>query len=211
MSREQRKPRTLATRAMLVLALVLLAGLLVGVHAVWSPREDAPARVDAVVVLSSGEDRRIKGREMVSQSDVSDVLVYSLSNRLRRQIAEGDVTVVDAPGNGELKGNQIEECGADLGPYAVLCVYPRPNSTAGEALAVAELAESEGWDSVLIVTERSHLLRARTTFSRCVPEWLQVYVSASPGPSSLGEKAYRTVYELLATARDLFVDPCPDR
>ena len=210
MSQEQRKSRALA-RVALMAFLVLLVGLLVGVHAVWNPHEDSPSNVDAVVVLSSGEDRRVKGREIVAKSDVSDVLVYSLSNRLRRQIAEGDVTVVDAPRDGELKGNQIEECGADLGPYAVLCVYPRPNSTAGEALAVAELAESEGWDSVLIVTERSHLLRARTTFSRCVPEWLQVYVSASPGPSSLGEKAYRTVYELLATARDLFVDPCPDR
>ena len=196
---------------MLVLALVLLAGLLVGVHAVWSPREDAPARVDAVVVLSSGEDRRVKGREIVAKSDVSDVLVYSLSNRLRRQIDEGEVAVVGALEGNELGSDEIEACDTDFGTYAVLCVYPRPNSTAGEALAVSELAEKEGWDSVLIVTERSHLLRARNTFSRCVPEWLQVYVSASPGPSSLGEKAYRTVYELLATARDLFIDPCPDR
>lgn len=210
MSQEQRKSRALA-RVALMAFLVLLVGLLVGVHAVWNPHEDSPSNVDAVVVLSSGEDRRVKGREIVAKSDVSDVLVYSLSNRLRRQIDEGEVAVLGALEGKELGSDEIEECDTNFGTYAVLCVYPRPNSTAGEALAVAELAESEGWDSVLIVTERSHLLRARTTFSRCVPEWLQVYVSASPGPSSLGEKAYRTVYELLATARNLFVDPCPDR
>ena len=117
MSQEQRKPRTLATRAMLVLALVLLAGLLVGVHAVWSPREDAPARVDAVVVLSSGEDRRVKGREIVAKSDVSDVLVYSLSNRLRRQIDEGEVAVVGALEGNELGSDEIEACDTDFGVW----------------------------------------------------------------------------------------------
>lgn len=201
-------------KASLILSVLLVAlAVLGGVYVVWNPYEDRPDQVDAVIVLGSGADRRTKGREVVVEDDVSGTLVFSLSQRILGELKRGDLEVVepwaaDPSSAAHWPDGTIEQCDAEYNGYSVLCLYPAPNSTAGEALGTAQLAAEEGWESILVVTETSHLLRARNTFNRCTPEDLTIYGVASEGPPSLREKAYRTVYELVANARDLFVSPC---
>ncbi len=50
---------------------------------------------------------------------------------------------------------------------AVVCLHPEPYDTRGEAEAFARLARARGWRSVLVVSSRYHLVRARMLFDRC--------------------------------------------
>ena len=58
-------------------------------------------------------------------------------------------------------------CAGRPAPVAVACFHPAPYSTRGEAEAFARLADRRGWRSVVVVSSRYHLLRARMLFERC--------------------------------------------
>jgi uncharacterized SAM-binding protein YcdF (DUF218 family) len=49
----------------------------------------------------------------------------------------------------------------------VVCFHPDPYSTRGEAEAFSRLAAKRGWRSVVVVSSRYHLVRARMLFERC--------------------------------------------
>lgn len=49
----------------------------------------------------------------------------------------------------------------------VICRPPVPSTTRGEALMARELAESFGWNTVIVVSWRYHLPRARRIFDEC--------------------------------------------
>jgi uncharacterized SAM-binding protein YcdF (DUF218 family) len=131
-----------------LLLLVVAAWLVVCFFLFLRPREDAPARADAVVVLAGGRKQRLeKGLELVRRG-VSDVLVISdgrseewpQANRLCREGGRG---------------------------FRVLCFRPDPYSTQGEARAVARLGRRRGWRSVAVVTSTFHVYRSRLLVERC--------------------------------------------
>ena len=51
--------------------------------------------------------------------------------------------------------------------YTLLCEVPSPSSTRGEARLIAGLAAERGWKTVVVVTSRYHLYRARVLIRRC--------------------------------------------
>lgn len=52
-------------------------------------------------------------------------------------------------------------------PYSVRCLRPDPDTTLGEARAIAELAADESWDTLLVVTSSYQLSRASLLLGRC--------------------------------------------
>jgi len=62
----------------------------------------------------------------------------------------------------------------------VLCPRPDPYSTTGEARLVAKLARERGWDSIVVVSSRFHLYRARLLFERCFGGRLAFVGAPSP-------------------------------
>jgi uncharacterized SAM-binding protein YcdF (DUF218 family) len=58
-------------------------------------------------------------------------------------------------------------CAGRPAPVRVLCLHPIPYSTRGEARAVTRLAADHHWRSILVVTSRYHINRARILFERC--------------------------------------------
>ena len=139
-------------RRLLVAVLALIAAWLVAclVLFVWSPwAGSAPAHADAVVVLS-GDHRRLPPALELIKRRVAPVLAIS--------------SVQDTPKWREARAL----CSA--GRYVdarVLCFRAVPYSTRGEARAVARLARERGWSSVVVVTSRFHVTRARMLFRRC--------------------------------------------
>jgi uncharacterized SAM-binding protein YcdF (DUF218 family) len=114
---------------------------------VWPPGHEA-ARADAVVVLAGARGPRLaKGVELVRRG-VAPVLVVS-----------------DGWSPTWPEANRL--CAGRQAPVAVACFHPAPYSTHGEAEAFARLADSRGWRSVVVVSSRYHLLRARMLFERC--------------------------------------------
>jgi uncharacterized SAM-binding protein YcdF (DUF218 family) len=111
------------------------------------PHLDRVTHADAVVVLSGGRtDRLPKGLALV-QEGVAPTLVIS------------DGHAADYPQANKLcRGGQ---------PFKVICFRPDPYSTRGEAEEVGRLARKHHWRSLVVVTSRYHVFRARILFKRC--------------------------------------------
>jgi uncharacterized SAM-binding protein YcdF (DUF218 family) len=117
-----------------------------GVLFLW-PHEDSPRRADAVVVLAGGKVARLGKALDLMRRHVAPVLVIS-------------------DGRDPLWPQANRLCDGHA-PFTVLCFYPHPYSTQGEAETVARMGSASGWRSIVVVTSRYHVTRARILFQRC--------------------------------------------
>lgn len=141
-----------ARRGRVLRAVVVTFLVLVVAVAVWlalcfrfvvHPTIDEPGTADAVVVLGGDEEVGWReGRRLVDDG-VADELVVS--------------TPVGRPA----------ECDVPPPGIEVTCFVPEPSTTRGEAQMIRRLAEERGWDSVVVVTWRSHIARSRLLVERC--------------------------------------------
>jgi uncharacterized SAM-binding protein YcdF (DUF218 family) len=117
---------------------------------VWPPAETgAPARADAVIVLS-GSTRRLPPALALIRRRVAPVLALSSVSLTPKWKAARRLCRV-----GKYDG------------APVLCFLAHPYSTRGEARAVAELAQQHGWRSIVVVSSTFHLTRTDLLFRRC--------------------------------------------
>jgi uncharacterized SAM-binding protein YcdF (DUF218 family) len=138
-----------------ILVLAVLAWLAACAFLFVWPREDAPRRVDAIVVLAGGRKLRLEKGLALIRRHVADTLVIS-----------------DGRAEGWPEANRL--CARGGPGFRVLCFKPYPYSTQGEAQGVARLARARGWRSVAVVTSTFHVFRARMLFERCVPGDVEV-------------------------------------
>jgi uncharacterized SAM-binding protein YcdF (DUF218 family) len=126
--------------------------------AVLRPATDRPAPADAVVSLSGGLERLPRAAQLVADG-MADVLVVAgtTDSALHERLCRGDQR------------------------FEVLCPRPEPDTTRNEARNVAQLAASRHWRTLVVVTSKSHVARARLLFSRCFDGSLKV-VAAEPLP-----------------------------
>lgn len=110
-------------------------------------RADQLKRVDAIVVLSGDHD----GRE-----------AYGL--QLAEQGYAGTVLISRSNNSNDAVYTRACQKRADIN---VICRVPTPLTTRGEAIMSRELAEQYGWKSILVVSWRYHLPRARKIFDQC--------------------------------------------
>ena len=115
--------------------------------------DDAASRADAVIVLS-GSKRRLPVALELMRRNVAPTLVVSYGLEPRNRLSRRVCTT-----------RQV---------FAVLCPKPDPFSTRGEARLIARLASEHGWSSIIVVTSRFHLLRARLLIERCYDGRLQM-------------------------------------
>jgi uncharacterized SAM-binding protein YcdF (DUF218 family) len=125
---------------------------------VWPSTSDVD-RADAVVVLDGGAGERLDKARALMARGVAPTLALSTGREM------------DADEAGDLctKRQQFE----------VVCFTPRPDSTRGEARAVARLARDKGWNEVVLVTSTYHVTRARMLLERCFDGRVDA-VAASP-------------------------------
>jgi uncharacterized SAM-binding protein YcdF (DUF218 family) len=133
----------------LLLALVLAAVVVVGLTfpLFVSPPTDEPGRADAVVVFAGGDgERQEEGLRLVREG-VAPALVIS---------------------DGGLPGSRnARVCRERPAGLRLYCLSPDPATTRGEARQFAELAEREGWESLVLVTSNYHVRRAGLLLDRC--------------------------------------------
>ncbi len=122
--------------------------VLTGLWLRWPSNDELPDTVDAVVVFAGGRGERLRTALEVMDTGVSPVLV----------IMNGEV-----PGWG--RANRV--CADPELPYDVRCPFPDPDTTRGEAQTISAIAETEGWDDLVVVTSDYHLHRSRTLLDRC--------------------------------------------
>jgi uncharacterized SAM-binding protein YcdF (DUF218 family) len=137
------------TRRRLPVALLAVVAVLVALtyRLFVFPSTDPPGRADAVVVFAGGDGERQDEGERLVRQGVAPVLV----------ISDGGL-----PGSDNARLCRERPAGLDL-----RCVSPDPATTRGEARAFADLAEGEGWRSLVLVTSTYHLRRAELLLGRC--------------------------------------------
>lgn len=157
-------------RRILALALVGLACVLgAATYRLFvAPSTDAAERVDAVVMFVGGRGERLTTAEALMDDGVATVLV----------IPNGEIAGWDA-------GNRACREERD---YEVLCPFPDPDTTRGEARLIAELAHREGWDELAVVTSTYHLARATLLLDRC----FDGTIVAIEAPTDLGPVSWAT-------------------
>ena len=123
---------------------VTLAALSVPLFITYA--DDSVSSADAVIVLS-GSKKRLPVALALMRRDVAPTLVVSYGLEPNHPRSRRVCTTLQA--------------------FAVLCPKPDPFSTRGEARMIARLAAERGWRSVVVVTSRFHLVRARLLIERC--------------------------------------------
>jgi uncharacterized SAM-binding protein YcdF (DUF218 family) len=130
---------------LLAVVAVALAGLTYPLFVF--PSTDEPGRADAVVVFAGGDGERQEGGARLVREGVAPVLV----------ISDG----------GEPDGPRAGLCRERPPGLRLYCFTPDPATTRGEARRFAELADREGWRSLVLVTSNYHVLRAGLLLERC--------------------------------------------
>jgi len=143
--------RAVVRRLLLVVAALVFAWLVAClVLFVWPPAESSPpAHADVVVVLS-GNKRRLRPALALIRRGVAPVLALSTVQRTRHWPEAERLCATH------------RYAGA-----RVVCFTAIPFSTEGEARTVARLVRERGWRSVVVVTSTFHVTRAHMLFRRC--------------------------------------------
>lgn len=149
-----------------VLAAILILVGVSGAFLYTNAREDPIRKVDAVVVLGGEHDGREDYGLSLVREGVAPVLLlsdpYSPSDTTMRRVCQESVANVE-----------------------VLCKRPEPLTTRGEAILARQLGQERGWKSVIVVSWRYHLPRARRIFEQCF----------SPDPGALIMRAVPRNYD----------------
>lgn len=140
--------RALFAACAVLLSIMALVGAGVPVYVL--PQVDPLRRADAVLVLGGqGIDRYAYGLELGRRGYAPIVL---FSNPYGE---DTDIDEVREPCRGAHQGFTLE------------CFAPNPPTTVGEGRELRRLAAERGWRTVIVVTMRPHLSRARYILERC--------------------------------------------
>ncbi|PQP25191.1 hypothetical protein C5613_10130 [Rhodococcus opacus] len=143
-------------RRLAIIAVSALGAAAVGVaslggmgYLLYSQSQVDPIRpVDAIVVLGGDRDGREEyGIELAREGFSSNVVLSNPYWKGDRKMAEF--------------------CAIQDQRFTVTCIPPQPSTTRGEALFTRDLAAQHGWTSVMVISWRYHLPRARYIFSQC--------------------------------------------
>ncbi|MGV9860960.1 YdcF family protein [Gordonia sp. NPDC003425] len=145
-------------RVFLALVVVLLLGTLatagLGYQLFYRDHSDSLRKVDAIVVLGGEHDGREDYGLTLAREGYANTVVVSnpyINNEYTRA--------------GTVLMNRI--CSSSTDKIEVICFRPDPSTTRGEAMFVQRLAEQRHWKSVIAVSWRYHLVRARYIFGQC--------------------------------------------
>jgi uncharacterized SAM-binding protein YcdF (DUF218 family) len=171
-------------RLFTVLLLVAVAGFGIGIWLfLLRPEDPLPAHADAVFVLA-GSPKRLPVALNLVGAGIAKTLVVSEDSETNDK-ARYDLCHAQQPKR-----------------YTLVCMRASPFSTRGEAELIGRLATSHRWQSLVVVTSRYHLYRAKLLIDRCTQA--RVSMRATDGDSwSQKAAAIPLEYAKLARAETL--------
>jgi hypothetical protein len=99
-----------------------------------------------------------------------------------------------------------ELCATPHTEFALHCVIPNPPTTKGEARELRRLASQYGWRTVIVVTFRPHISRARFILEHCFDG--DLVMVASPADISVPRYAFEYVYQTAGYLRAVLQSGC---
>jgi hypothetical protein len=181
--------RTRLRVEVVVLALIAVVASVVaiGIPVYALPQTDHPEHVDVVLVLGPINDTRMQAARDLVDAGRADALL---------------VSVTDPASDDRLTRSACDPAQAAV----VICFAPDPDTTQGEARALAAAAAEHGWTSAAVVTITPHLDRARLIVGRCFAGDLAM-VDADV-PLDARQWAWHWLYETGAFAKAAITPSC---
>ncbi|WP_433503832.1 YdcF family protein [Pseudonocardia halophobica] len=152
-----------------------------------TPRLDELRPADAIVVLGgNGYERYPYALELALQGYAPRVVVSNPAG-------EQDIWLTDL-------------CSHQRYTFTVTCFSPEPATTKGEAEELHRLAVEQQWRSVIVVTFRPHISRARYILSRCFDG--QLMIAESPADLSFEYWVWTYIYQTAGYIRAALQPAC---
>jgi len=181
-SGRRRVLRRVISAGLLLIALVV-GGLPVYVH----PQVDPLRHADAILILGGEDYRRYPfGFELGVQGWAPTVVVSN----------------PHGPDDAWL----TNYCATPHPQLHLECFVPHPATTKGEGQELRRLAEQHGWRTVIVVTFRPHVSRARFILEQCFTG--DLVMVASPADTSVPSWAFQYVYQTLGYLRAVVQPGC---
>jgi hypothetical protein len=163
-------------RALIAVALIvaIFSGLTARLF-IWPARGGVPAHVSAIVEMAATDDP-IPAALRLARQHRAPVLLISRGTR----------------------ANNLQ-CPPAVPGVRLVCFYPSPATTQGEAEFAGRMAARYHWKSVVLVTTDPQASRGRLRLERCFPG--HIYVTTSPVP--LHSWPHEIAYEWAAMVKAL--------
>lgn len=160
----------------------------IAVHGFQHPMSDEPLDDGPIVVLGGDPQRLDVALTLrAERDDPALVLFHDLADHWLEAGEDCD--------RDEIDGDGVDRDEVDRGE--VLCAWPEPVSTYGEARLLGRLQRERDWGGVTVVTSGFHTTRTRSVFQRCVDG--PIAVVASDGASGHRISVFRASHEAAAT------------
>jgi hypothetical protein len=160
------------------LAVVLFAAATARLF-VWPDLDTPPVGVDAIIELAGPGER--------------DQTALDLARGHKAPVLAQSTTATE---------ERTGDCLPPVPGVTIVCFHADPETTRGEARRIGRLARQYHWKSIVLVTTRDHVWRARLRVSRCFPG--DIYVTTAPLPPL--DWFYVIPYQWAATAKALVVE-----
>jgi uncharacterized SAM-binding protein YcdF (DUF218 family) len=167
--------------------LLLTAALIAGLPVYARPQIDRLRHADAIFILGGYGDLR-----------------YSFGLELGKHGWAPNVVVSNPRGKDDPWLTNY--CATRYRGFDLNCFYPDPPTTKGEGRELRRLASQYGWKTVIVVTFRPHISRARFILQHCFDG--DLVLVASPDHLSAHEWAFEYVYQTAGYARALLQPGC---
>ncbi len=178
-----RRRRTIIVSVLCSALVFALAGMPVYV----APQIDQLRRADAIFVLGgNGYQRYPDAMELALQGVAPRVVVSNPAG-------DQDVWLSDL-------------CEHQRYPFTVTCFQPEPATTLGEARELRRLATEQGWRTVVVVTFRPHISRARYILHQCFDG--DLIMTESESDLSLEDWVWAYAYQTAAYVRAAVQPAC---
>lgn len=153
-------------RRIVVISAILLVGTIAAGFPVYvTPQIDSLRKADAIFVLGgNGYERYPYAIELALQGLAPQVVISNPAG-------EADLWLTDL-------------CANKRYSFSISCFAPDPPTTKGEAIELKQLATSEDWQTVIVVTFRPHISRARYILQKCFDG--DLIMTESPADLSIG-------------------------
>jgi hypothetical protein len=181
------RSRSCMRRLVVSVCLLLIAAVIGGLPVYVRPQIDPLRHADAILILGGkGDSRYLVGLDLGLKGWAPNLVV---SNPREANAVWGR-----------------DFCAAPPLRLDVHCFVPDPPTTKGEGRELRRLAAQYGWRTVIVVTFRPHISRARFILERCFDGDLVMVVS--PAHISLPRWTFEYVYQTSGYLRAVLQPGC---
>lgn len=173
-------------RILLATCLLLTAAVIGGLPVYVRPQVDQLRYADAILILGGPGDQRYPfGVDLGVEGWAPSVVVSN-----------------PKPDHPRL----TSYCATPHAGFKLYCFAPDPETTKGEARELRRLASQYGWRTIIVVTSRPHISRARFILQQCFDG--NLVMVASPAHMSAAGWAYQYVYQTAGYLRAALQPGC---